>query len=146
MAFLEVRIRQIVNRFKGKITIYDAINEPMWEPAFKTLPEREWPHITPISDIADYIEPVMRWAREEDPDATYLVNEYGVSFGDHTPCAVPSNDGSTVTPDSQFHRYLDLLVELRQRGSALMQLASKGTLAVGAIMTDKWPPIRRSWM
>lgn len=118
LAFLEVRIRSIVNRFKGKIRIYDAVNEPMWEPAFKDLPKRTWPQMTNIGDIADYIEPVLRWAREEDPDACYLINEYGVSLGDDTPCAVPGSDGSTVTPHSQFMRYLDLLDELRQRGCA----------------------------
>ena len=118
MAFLEVRIRQIVSRFMGTIKIYDAVNEPMWEPSFKDLPQRTWPHMTAISDIADYIEPVLRWAREEDPDATYLINEYGVTLGDHSPCAVPGSDGSVVTPDSQFHRYLELLKELQSRGTA----------------------------
>ncbi|TVR41122.1 MAG: hypothetical protein EA402_13185 [Planctomycetota bacterium] len=118
MAFLEVRIRSIVKRFKGKIRIYDAVNEPMWEPAFKDLPKRTWPQMTPIADIADYIEPVLRWAREEDPDACYLINEYGVCLDDHKPCGMPGSDGSKVTPHSQFMRYLDLLDELDRRGAA----------------------------
>lgn len=117
MAFLEVRIRQITARFKGRIRIYDAINEPMWEPAFKDLPKRQWPSITAITDIADYCEPVLRWAREEDPDACYLINEYGVSCGDHSPNAVPGSDGSVVTPDSQYRRYIELLQELQRRGA-----------------------------
>jgi endo-1,4-beta-xylanase len=115
MKFLEVRIRNLVARFKGKVTIWDAINEPMWEPAFKNLTARNWPHLDPIEDIANYIEPVLRWAREEDPDALYVVNDYGMEKDNNPPVAA---DGTTVTAALQRTRFLELMRELAARGAA----------------------------
>ncbi|MFP4106558.1 MAG: endo-1,4-beta-xylanase [Phycisphaerae bacterium] len=118
MKFVEVRIRSITSRFRGKIKLYDAVNEPMWEPAFKNLPQRDWPHLEDIGAIADYIEPVLRWARDEDPDADYLVNEYGLLAGDHEGKGVTTSDGQKVTGDSQLKRFIQLLHELLDRGAA----------------------------
>lgn len=116
MKFAEVRVRNLVARFKGKVTLWDAVNEPMWEPAFKNLDQREWPHIEPIADIAEYIREVMRWCREEDPAACFLINDYGMEQdkqGGH----LTGNDGSVVTAASQRHRFRELLNYLLERGS-----------------------------
>ena len=117
MKFAEVRVRNLVARFRGKVKIWDAVNEPMWEPAFKNLPQRNWPHIDPIPEIADYIQQVLTWCRDEDPDATFLVNDYGMEAnkGDDKPKI--GNDGSQVTAASQRKRYLALMRELQQRGT-----------------------------
>jgi len=115
MKFVEVRVRSLVARFKGKVTSWDAINEAMWEPAFKHLAKRHWPHIDPITDIADYVEPVLRWARDEDPAACYVVNDYGMEQdkpGSHLELA----DGTRVTAASQRKRFLQLAEQLQQRG------------------------------
>ncbi len=55
MKFLEVRVRRLANRFRGKVTIWDATNEAVWEPTFKNLPDRYWPHIDSPDEIADYV-------------------------------------------------------------------------------------------
>ena len=117
LKFLECRIRSIVARFKGRVAIWDAINEPMWEPAFKNLASRDWPHLDPIAEIADYIEPVLRWAREEDPDARYVINDYGLELD--PPTGAPKHkDGSLVTAKRQRLRFLELMRELQNRGAA----------------------------
>ncbi len=116
MKFAEVRVRNLVARFKGKVKLWDAVNEPMWEPAFKNLPNRHWPHLDPISDIADYIEPVLRWCREEDPDAAFIVNDYGME-ADPENGAPKSKDGIAATAGLQRKRFLELLKELHRRGT-----------------------------
>lgn len=116
--FLEVRIRSLVKRFKGRLKLYDAVNEMMWEPLLANIKQRHWPHIEPISGWADDIEQVLGWARQEDPDAIYLLNEYGLGMGNHKPCPVPSSDGSVVTPESQCRRMLELVHTLIRRGAA----------------------------
>ncbi len=116
--FLEIRIRSLVSRFRGRIRIYDAVNEMLWEPVLANIGRRHWPHIEPIAAWADDIEQVLGWARDEDPDAMYLLNDYGLSLDHHTPCPVTASDGSTVTPESQCRRMLDLLQTLIGRGAA----------------------------
>jgi GH35 family endo-1,4-beta-xylanase len=115
MKFLEVRVRNMVARFKGKVTTWDAVNEPMWEPAFKNLASRNWPHLDPVDEIADTIESVLRWAREEDPDARYVVNDYGMEKDERAPVTA---DGTSVTAALQRKRFLQLLSELAARGAA----------------------------
>ncbi len=117
LRFLEVRIRTITARFRGKIRLYDIVNEPLWEPAFRNLPRRNWPHLEKISALAAMIAQVQRWAREEDPDATYLVNDYGIMLGDHAVRAV-ARDGTKVTADFQLKRYIQLLQALQERSAA----------------------------
>lgn len=117
MKFLEVRVRNLVARFRGRVSIWDAVNESLWEPAFRNLPNRDWPHLEVIHEIADYIEPVIRWAREEDPDACYVLNDYGLEKDD--PRSVPvASDGTKVTAQLQRKRMLELLKVLCDRGAA----------------------------
>ncbi len=116
MKFAEVRVRGLVARHRGKVRVWDAVNEPMWEAAPGNLAARQWPHIEPIPVVVDYIAEVLRWCREEDPDATYLVNDYGME--EEKPRALTGSDGSAVTAASQRRRYAAMLRELRERGSA----------------------------
>lgn len=136
MKFAEVRIRNLVARFKGQVTIWDAINEPMWEATFKNIHEREWPHIEAISDVADMIEPVMTWCREEDPDALYLVNDYGMEESKKDG-QLTGNDGSNVTAASQRERFIALFEELLRRNCA--------PDAVGLQAHTGWVPHERQW-
>ena len=115
MKFAEVRVRNLVARFRGKVTIWDAVNEPMWEAALKNLPRRDWPHIESIPDIVEYIAPVLRWCREEDPDATFLINDYGM---EQDGGSLKGHDGSAVTAASQRKRYLALMAALDGQGLA----------------------------
>ncbi|MEI7833470.1 MAG: endo-1,4-beta-xylanase [bacterium] len=118
MKFVEVRVRNMVARFKGKVKYWDAINEPMWEPAFKNLPNRFWPHIDPINDIADYIAPIITWAREEDPDACFTINDYGMEIDPADGNCPKTKDGVPVTAANQRKRFRELLVELQHRNAA----------------------------
>jgi GH35 family endo-1,4-beta-xylanase len=116
MKFAEVRVRNLVAAGRGRVKIWDAVNEPMWEPAFENLKHRHWPHIDPIDDIADYIEPVLTWCRQEDPDALYLINDYGMELD---PPNGPPKDktGRPITAQFQRERFLSLMRELQQRGT-----------------------------
>jgi len=113
--FAEVRVRNLVARFKGRVTVWDAVNEALWEAAPEHLDIRDWPHIETASVMADYIEKVLTWCREEDPEATFLINDYGLVAPENPKT---NSKGESVTASRQRERYLELLAELQQRGSA----------------------------
>lgn len=115
MKFAEVRVRSLVARFRGKVTIWDAVNEPLWEASPRHLARRHWPHVESTEEMADYIEPVLRWCREEDPDACYLVNDYGLEADRNSPVA---QDGTVVTAARQRRRFVELAEELKRRNAA----------------------------
>lgn len=121
--FAEVRVRNLVSRFKGQVTVWDVVNEALWEAAPQNLSGRNWPHIEPVPVMADMIERVMRWCREEDPDAVYLVNDYGLISLDQPR---PGSDGSEVTASSQRVRYAALVNELSARGAAPDAIGCQG--------------------
>jgi endo-1,4-beta-xylanase len=116
LVFLEARVRSLVARFKGKVKIWDAVNEPMWEAAFKNLPNRHWPHLEDIDAIVEYIEPVLRWSREEDPDACYVINDYGMEV-DPPGRDLRAKDGTPVTAVSQRKRFIELFRRLADVGA-----------------------------
>jgi len=118
LKFLEVRIRQLTARFKGRIGTYDAVNEMMWEPTLARTEERHWPHLEAIEAIADEAAAVIGWARDEDPDARYTLNEYGLVRGETEPLPVKSNAGEDVTRDGQLDRFIALGRCLVERGQA----------------------------
>lgn len=114
--FIEVRVRNLVSRFKGKVKIWDVVNEPMWEAAPKNLPRRHWPHLESLDDICEYIIPVLRWAREEDPDAKYIINDYGME-ADPENWTIRHKDGHHVTAKSQRERFVSLFRRLADEGA-----------------------------
>jgi len=115
MKFVEVRVRSLVARFRDKVTLWDAVNEALWEPAFRNLPDRHWPHIEPTEAMVEYIAPVLRWAREESPAATLTVNDYGLEPGRRKDlCA---KDGTVVTDALQRQRFVALANALREAGA-----------------------------
>lgn len=116
MKFAEVRIRNLAARFKNKIKIWDAVNEMLWEPHPKNLSQREWPYWETTGNMVDYIGKVLTWAREEDPNALYTINDYGLSatsFGEKK-----SHNGKTVNAKIQRKRYLELVNSLGDAGVA----------------------------
>jgi endo-1,4-beta-xylanase len=115
--FIEVRVRNLVARFKGKVKIWDVVNEPMWEAAPKHLPQRHWPHIETMEDIMEYVVPVLRWAREEDPDACYVVNDYGMEL-DAPNHQIRHKDGHVVTAKAQRDRFTELFRRMADAGAA----------------------------
>ena len=121
--FAEVRVRNLVARFRGQVTIWDVVNEALWEAAPQNMNARHWPHIESTEVMADYIEKVMIWCREEDPDATYLINDYGLISKDQPKTG---SDGSVVTASSQRKRYAALANELSARGCAPDAIGCQG--------------------
>jgi len=115
LKFLEVRLRQLTGRFKGRVKVWDAVNEMLWEPALKNLSKRQWPHFESVENMAEYISFVMQIVRSEDPDAVYTINDYGLELP--WPKPLKSNTGNDVTPQLQRRRYIELIQRLRLTGS-----------------------------
>lgn len=110
LEFLEHHVRALVASTDKRIRTWDMVNEMLWEPVLKNLAYRDWPHIEPIDEIADFIAPTIRWAREEDPTACYCLNEYGLEF--------TYTKMKNVTAPMQRQRFVELVDALRQRGAA----------------------------
>ncbi|MFP4156351.1 MAG: endo-1,4-beta-xylanase [Opitutales bacterium] len=116
--FVEVRLRQITSRFRGRISTYDLSNEICWEPVLAHTEERHWPHQEPIEAIvADHVK-MMGWVREEDPDACFLLNEYGLVAGSHEPLPVPNQNGEPVTRHQQLERFIAVTEGMIEAGQA----------------------------
>lgn len=69
-ASLERHIRDTVTRYRGRIDIWDVVNEPLHCHWFRD-------NMGP-----DYAAKSFIWARQANPDATLLVNEYNLQFHD----------------------------------------------------------------
>ncbi len=114
--FVEVRIRNLAARYKGRVKVWDAVNEMLWEPHPKNILKREWPWIETMDNMVDYVSKVLKWAREEDPDALYTINDYGIdTIGQE---GLKSQDGQPVNPQLQRRRYLELVRRLSDSGMA----------------------------
>ena len=116
LKFAEVRVRQLVSRFRGRVQIWDVVNEALWEPSFRHLADRHWPHLEAIPEIAEYVGQVLTWAREEDPDACYVLNDYGL---EQDPASGPpvASDGTRATAELQRTRMLQLVGKLVAQGT-----------------------------
>ena len=131
--FREVRLRQIVNRFKGRISVYDAVNEAIWEPTLAKTATRHWPHNTPIPELAQDLAEVMAIVRDEDPNATMVINDYGQWVGDTTKIPVACSDGTLISNQDQAHRYRDLMMALKDLGAAPDAMGFQGFSAIGKL-------------
>ncbi|MFW6062501.1 MAG: endo-1,4-beta-xylanase [Planctomycetota bacterium] len=112
LKFAEVRVRQLIAGVRGRVKIWDVVNEALWEPAFKNLPQRRWPHIESTEDMVEYIAPVIQWARDEDPDAIYVLNDYGL-----TEDREHKGPDGVITSAMQRERMLDLVAGLDDAGA-----------------------------
>lgn len=114
MKFAEVRVRSLLAAFGRQVKTWDLVNEALWEPAPENLAVREWPHLEPVNVIADYVGRVLDWCREEVPENTYVLNDYGMEQdGPESPI---TPDGIKVTAAFQRERMLDILNELDRAG------------------------------
>ena len=114
MKFVEVRIRNLAARFKNRVKVWDAVNEMLWEPHPKNLAKRHWPYLETMDNMVDYISKVISWGREEDPDALFTINDYGLSMTKNN--NLRSKDGTLVTSSSQRKRYIELIQRLGDVG------------------------------
>jgi endo-1,4-beta-xylanase len=108
LQFLEHNVRSLIACAGGRVKLWDVVNEPLWEASLRNLPKRQWPHIESTEEMLTYIEPALRWAREEDPTATYVINDYGLEI----------NAPHGVTATQQRDRFRRLVEALRARGCA----------------------------
>lgn len=111
--FLEVRIRTLVARFKGKVDFWDAVNECLWEPSLGNIPypgpDRIWPFGETFENNFHMVSQVLRWAREEDAAATFILNDYGLSHA-------PMGTGADFPPAAQRARLVHLTRALGEAG------------------------------
>jgi len=114
MKFLEVRVRNLCARYKGKVKLWDAVNEMLWEAAPKNLAFRQWPHTETMENMVEYISLVLKWAREEDPDALYCINDYGLGRSDKD--KLIDQNGDVVTAARQRKRFVELAKRLGDAG------------------------------
>jgi len=54
LKFLEVRVRNLVSRYKNKIDMWDVVNEMLWEPSLRNIKQRTWPFTETIEEIIGY--------------------------------------------------------------------------------------------
>jgi endo-1,4-beta-xylanase len=73
---LETHIKTIVSRYKGRIASYDVVNEVLSDRSgLRKGDERSlWYEILG----PEYIDNAFRWAREADPDAQLVINDYNL--------------------------------------------------------------------
>ncbi len=73
-AALKDRVQSVVSQFSGRIQYWDVLNEPTMA----------WRSDTPVAKWENAIGPVkayeksLKWAKEADPRALYLVNDYNI--------------------------------------------------------------------
>ncbi|MGJ6967264.1 endo-1,4-beta-xylanase [Streptosporangium sp. G11] len=73
---LENHIRAVMGRYKGRIGTWDVVNEVVDENRPDGLRRSPWFEIAGL----DYIRTAFRVAREVDPDATLVINDYNTEF------------------------------------------------------------------
>lgn len=81
---MKTHIQTIVSRYKGKVHTWDVVNEVISDGGGlrDQASNSKWRDI--IGDVdgdgddSDYIELAFRYAREADPDAVLVINDYGI--------------------------------------------------------------------
>ena len=100
---LKTRVLNITAGFRGKIELFDVVNEPIhvrtWKHKMLNFSdENDWDVTDSIPQIADYVEDALQWAHQGNPKATLLINEY-----------------KTLADKDARKRYDELLAELNKR-------------------------------
>jgi len=118
MKILEDHVRDLIRLSPG-VTLWDLCNEMLWEPSLRNLPKRDWPHLESIDEILTYLQPAVEWAKDENPHATYVLNDYGL-----TKTTAPG-----VTSAQQRKRFVKLINEMRRRGCLPDAIGSQAHVA-----------------
>ncbi len=112
--FAEVRVRTLIAQQRGRVCMWDAVNEALWEAAPQNLKSRHWPHMESADVMADYIARVLGWCHSEAPEATFILNDYGME-ADPVRGAPRYTDDTLVTAERQRLRQIELIERLRDR-------------------------------
>lgn len=81
---METHITTVVERYKGRVDVWDVVNEPLSDIDGMRGEDQNAYYASIIGDIDgdgnawDYVEYAFRWADAADPDATLILNEYGL--------------------------------------------------------------------
>jgi GH35 family endo-1,4-beta-xylanase len=80
-ALSKSRVINITGGFKGKIDMWDVVNEPVnvktWKNKLVDIDnENDWGVADPISDITAYVSDALTWANTGNPEATLIINEF----------------------------------------------------------------------
>ncbi len=74
---LRNRIQREVRDYRDVDIVWDVVNEPV-----HVRPWGQWDkpnhYAAPLADVVPYVSDALRWARNGHPEATLLVNEYGI--------------------------------------------------------------------
>ena len=105
---LKARIYRLAKGFKGRIDIWDVVNEPThtisWDSVMQN-PFGDRYTSRPLDEIADWIEKCYRWAHDANPEAHLVINEY-----------------ETIVPvwnmDTR-ERFYNLIKKLKERGTPI---------------------------
>jgi GH35 family endo-1,4-beta-xylanase len=98
------RVKREVSAFAGQIDIWDVVNEPIHCRAWKNVEARAYiKEPTPV--MADYVDKAFRAARQANPEAHLILNEY-----------------YTIARPEDRARFYDLVVELKRRGTPISGL------------------------
>ncbi|TYB66088.1 1,4-beta-xylanase [Nonomuraea sp. PA05] len=73
---LERHVRTLVTRYKGRIAVWDVVNEVVDENQPDGLRRSKWYEIAGL----DFIRTAFRVAHEADPDAKLFINDYNTEF------------------------------------------------------------------
>ncbi len=130
LRFMEHNLRSLIQCADGRIKLWDLVNEMLWEPSLRNLAARDWPHIESTEEMLTYMEPAMHWAREEDPDGRYVINDYGLER--------TYTELKGVNGPMQRRRFVELAVEMRRRGCGPDALGTQGHVG-------KWFPMDLAW-
>lgn len=126
---LKARVINIIRGFKGKIDIWDVVNEPVnmrtWRTAWRDPEAKQYTTKEPIQDIADYVEKPFKWAYMANPKANIILNDFW-----------------QISNLTVRKRFFDLVKELKQRNTPISGL---GIQAHEPHKGHEWYPPKDLW-
>ena len=116
--------RSLIAATRGRVKLWDLVNEALWELSLRNLPQRD--HTESLDNMLEYIAPAVHWAQDADPDGHYVVNDYGLE--------VDFTELKGVTAVQQRRRFVELAEALIERGAAPSALGTQAHVG-------KWFPM-----
>lgn len=125
---LKARVINIIRGFKGKINIWDVVNEAVNMRTWRSIwldPESYRYVEEPIKDVADYVEKPFKWAYTANPKANFILNDF-----------------FQISKVSIRKRFFDLVKELERRN---IPISGLGIQAHEPHKGREWYPPKDVW-
>ena len=103
-------IATVVGRYKGKVKVWDVVNEAVADNGTNLLRNSPWLQIIG----PDFIDKAFEFAHEADPDAILRYNDYGLESS------------------GKRHKLIALIQSLRKRGVPVMAIGTQTHVSVSA--------------